>query len=154
MGREGATAARHPGQNCVQVEFTRRHCKAAEIARDSGYRWAWNDTCCIDKSNNVELQESLNSMFVWYHHSALTIVYLSDVPPLSKSGALAKSEWNRRGWTFQEFLASKIILFYQKDWSLYLDDRSLNHKDSAAIMEKLHDATGIDRQVLAVFRPG
>ncbi|KAG2103132.1 uncharacterized protein F5147DRAFT_284580 [Suillus discolor] len=37
-------------------------------------------------------------MFVWYHHSALTIIYLSDVPPSSKSGALAKSEWNRRGW--------------------------------------------------------
>ncbi|KAG0700213.1 hypothetical protein DFH29DRAFT_1056384 [Suillus ampliporus] len=108
-----------------------------EIARDAGYRWAWSDTCCIDKSNNVELQESLNSMFVWYRHSALTIVYLSDVPPSSKSGALAKSEWIRRGWTFQEFVAPKVVLFYQKDWSLYLDDRSPNHKESAVIMEEL-----------------
>ncbi|KAG2126787.1 uncharacterized protein EDB93DRAFT_1272949 [Suillus bovinus] len=64
----------------------RSFCKTA---RDAGYKWAWNDTCCIDKSNNIELQESVNSMFVWYHHSALTIVYLSDVPPSSKSGALA-----------------------------------------------------------------
>jgi hypothetical protein len=125
-----------------------------EIARDAGYLWAWSDTCCIDKSNNVELQESLNSMFIWYRHSALTIVYLSDVPPSSKPGALAKSEWNRRGWTFQEFLASKIIRFYQKDWTLYMDDHSPNHKDSAVIMEELHDATGIDRQALIVFRPG
>ncbi|KAG2337645.1 TPR-like protein, partial [Suillus weaverae] len=52
-----------------------------KTARDLGYRWAWSDTCCIDKSNNVELQKSVNSMFVWYHHSALTIIYLSDVPP-------------------------------------------------------------------------
>ncbi|OJA19078.1 hypothetical protein AZE42_03750, partial [Rhizopogon vesiculosus] len=46
-------------------------------------------------------------MFVWYRHSALTIIYLSDVPPLSKPGALAKSAWNSRGWTVQEFLAPK-----------------------------------------------
>ncbi|KAG1882428.1 hypothetical protein F4604DRAFT_425327 [Suillus subluteus] len=125
-----------------------------EIARDAGYRWAWSDTCCIDKSNNVELQESLNSMFVWYRHSALTIVYLPDVLPSSKSGALAKSEWNRRGWTFQEFLASKVLLFYQNDWSLYLDDHSPNHKESVTIMKELEDATGIDAQALVSFRPG
>jgi hypothetical protein len=124
-----------------------------EIARDAGYRWAWSDTCCIDKSNNVELQASLNSMFVWYRHSALTVVYLPDVPP-SKSGALANSEWNRRGWTFQEFLASKVVLFYQNDWSLYLDDHSPNHKESATIMKELEDATGIDAQALVSFRPG
>ncbi|KAG1789544.1 uncharacterized protein HD556DRAFT_777664 [Suillus plorans] len=126
-------------------------CKAS---RDAGYRWAWNDTCCIDKNNNAEVQESVNSMFIWYHHSALTIVYLSDVPPSSKSGALAKSEWNRRGWTFQEFVAPKVVLFYQKDWTLYLDDRSPNHKDSVAIMKELQDATGIDSRTLVAFRPG
>ncbi|KAG1793138.1 uncharacterized protein HD556DRAFT_522194 [Suillus plorans] len=125
-----------------------------KVARDAGYRWAWMDTCCIDKKSNTELQESINSMFVWYHHSALTIVYLSDVPPSSKYDALAKSEWNRRGWTFQEFLASKVILFYQKDWSLYLDDRFPNHKESPAIMKELEDATGIDARALISFRPG
>ncbi|KAG1799729.1 uncharacterized protein HD556DRAFT_1525032 [Suillus plorans] len=125
-----------------------------KVARDAGYYWAWMDTCCIDKKSNTELQESINSMFIWYHHSALTIVYLSDVPPSSKSGALAKSEWNRRGWTFQEFLASKVILFYQKDWSLYLNDRSSNHKESPAIMKELTDATGIDARALTYFCPG
>ncbi|KAG1793122.1 heterokaryon incompatibility protein-domain-containing protein [Suillus plorans] len=108
-----------------------------KVARDAGYCWAWMDTCCIDKSNNVELQESVNSMFVWYRHSALTIVYLSDVPPSSHPGALASSVWNERGWTFQEFVAPKVVRFYQKDWSLYLDDRSPNHKESSAIMEEL-----------------
>jgi hypothetical protein len=24
-----------------------------KTARDAGYRWAWSDTCCIDKNNNV-----------------------------------------------------------------------------------------------------
>ncbi|KAG2142854.1 heterokaryon incompatibility protein-domain-containing protein [Suillus bovinus] len=125
-----------------------------KTARDLGYRWAWSDTCCIDKSNNVELQESVNSMFVWYHHSALTIVYLSDVPPSSEPGTLAKSTWNTRGWTIQEFLAPNVILFYQKDWTPYLGDCTPNHKDSVAIMQELKDATGIDRQAVVAFRPG
>ncbi|KAG1789521.1 heterokaryon incompatibility protein-domain-containing protein [Suillus plorans] len=100
------------------------------VARDAGYRWAWMDTCCIDKKSNTELQESVNSMFVWYRHSALTIVYLGDVPPSSQPGALARSAWNKRGWTFQESVASRVVIFYQKDWSLYLGDRSPNHKES------------------------
>ncbi|KAG2134884.1 uncharacterized protein EDB93DRAFT_1331178 [Suillus bovinus] len=124
-----------------------------KIARDAGYFWAWMDTCCIDKTNNVELQESVNSMFVWYRHSALTIVYLSDIPPSSPPGALARSVWIERGWTFQEFVAPKVR-FYQKDWSLYLEDRSPNHKESPAIMKELEGATGIDAQALISFRPG
>jgi hypothetical protein len=123
-------------------------------AHDAGYRWAWVDTCCIDRTNNVEVQESVNSMFVWYRHAALTVVYLSDVPPSSKSGALAKSVWSERGWTVQEFLAPRIVLFYQSDWTLYLNDRSPNHKDSAVIMRELGDATGIDPQALVAFHPG
>ncbi|KAG2354123.1 heterokaryon incompatibility protein-domain-containing protein, partial [Suillus spraguei] len=118
-----------------------------KVARDAGYRWAWMDTCCIDKRSNTEVQESVNSMFVWYRHSALTIVYLSDVPPSSKPGALARSIWNERGWTFQEFIAPK-------DWSLYLGDRSPSHKESSAIMKELGNATGIDAQALVTFRPG
>ncbi|KAG2349027.1 WD40 repeat-like protein [Suillus weaverae] len=125
-----------------------------KVARRAGYRWAWSDTCCIDKTNNVELQESLNSMFVWYRHSALTIVYLSDVPPRSKAGALAKSAWNTRGWTIGEFLAPRVILFYQQDWTLYLNDRSSNHKESVGIMQELGDAVGVDPRAIVAFRPG
>ncbi|KAG1758138.1 heterokaryon incompatibility protein-domain-containing protein [Suillus occidentalis] len=125
-----------------------------KTARDAGYRWAWIDTCCIDQNNNVELQKSLNSMFIWYRHSALTIVYLADVPTLSKFGALTRSAWNTRGWTLPEFLAPKIVLFYQRDWTLYLNDRSCNHKESVTIMGELENATGINAQALVTFRPG
>ncbi|KAG1830460.1 hypothetical protein EV424DRAFT_294229 [Suillus variegatus] len=125
-----------------------------KTARDLGYRWAWSDTCCIDKNIDFERQVSIKSMFDWYRHSALTVVYLSDVPPLSKSGALAESAWNTRGWTVQEFLAPKIIIFYQNDWTPYLDDRTPNHKDSVAIMQELEDVTGIDRRAVMAFRPG
>ncbi|KAG1814086.1 hypothetical protein EV424DRAFT_1326288 [Suillus variegatus] len=128
--------------------------KFCQVARDAGHRWAWSDTCCIDQNNNVEVQQSVNSMFVWYHHSALTIVYLSDIPPSSKWGALANSIWNTRGWTVQEFLAPKIVLFYQADWTLYLDDRSHNHKESVSIMRELERSTGINARALAAFHPG
>jgi hypothetical protein len=86
-----------------------------KTVRDMGHRWAWSDTCCIDQNNHVDLQRSVNSMFVWYRHSVLTIIYLSDVPPSLKSGALANSTWNTRGWTIQEFLAPNVVLFYQAD---------------------------------------
>ncbi|OAX36019.1 hypothetical protein K503DRAFT_331321 [Rhizopogon vinicolor AM-OR11-026] len=126
-------------------------CKAAH---DMGYRWAWSDTCCIDKNNNVDLQKTINFMFLWYRSSALTIVYLSDVPPSLKSGALAKSAWITRGWTIGEFLAPKVVLFYQNDWTPYLDDRSSNHKESLVIMQEMADATGMDGPALVAFRPG
>ncbi|KAG2149048.1 WD40-repeat-containing domain protein [Suillus bovinus] len=128
--------------------------KFCKIAHHAGYYWAWVDTCCIDQNNNVELQESVNSMFVWYRNSALTIIYLSDVSPSSKSGALTNSAWNTRGWTVQEFLAPAIILFYQADWTLYLDDRSPNHKESVNIMQELEYSTGINTQALVAFSPG
>ncbi|KAG1817516.1 uncharacterized protein BJ212DRAFT_1269921 [Suillus subaureus] len=136
------------------VDSTTKLQSFCEITRDAGFLWAWMDTCCIDQKNNVELQKSVNSMFVWYHNSALTIVYLSDVLPSSKSCTLARSAWNKRGWTVQEFLAPKVILFYQQDWTLYVDHQSTNHKESTAIMQELGDATGIDLRSLITFRPG
>src|SRR6267154_2949263 len=123
-------------------------------AHDAGCRWAWSDTCCIDKKNNVELQQSIISMFVWYRYSAVTIVYLSDVLPGSNSVTLADSAWNERGWTVGEFLAPNRVLFYQKDWTLYRNDRSPNHKQSDAIMQELGHATRIDSESLVRFRPG
>ncbi|KAG2340753.1 hypothetical protein BDR05DRAFT_966632 [Suillus weaverae] len=126
-------------------------CKTARAAE---YRWGWIDTCCINQADPAELQKSLNSMFDWYRTSALTMVYLSDVPPLSKPRALARSAWNTRGWTVPEFLAPKVIRFYQNDWTPYLDDHSPNHKQSDVIMQELEYATGIDAKTLANFSPG
>jgi len=35
-------------------------------ALEAGFRYVWIDTCCIDKTNNTELSEAINSMFRWY----------------------------------------------------------------------------------------
>jgi hypothetical protein len=50
-----------------------------EQARVDRLQYFWVDTCCIDKSNSVELAEAINSMFRWYQDAAKCYVYLPDV---------------------------------------------------------------------------
>ncbi|KAL6892130.1 hypothetical protein GGI43DRAFT_196890 [Trichoderma evansii] len=85
-------------------------------AAKDGLGYAWIDTCCIDKTNLVELSEAINSMFRWYQDAAICYVFLSDVSsdedPQKAGSNFRKSRWFRRGWTLQELLAPKIIRFY------------------------------------------
>lgn len=113
--------------------------------RDARLRWAWSDTCCIDKKDIAVLQEALVSMFKWYQGSALTIVYLHGVGP--ESGGLTDSPWNSRAWTYQEYVAAKVIQFYTENWTPYLnmpvfDDHNqiLNHKASQEIIREMSQA--------------
>ena len=115
-----------------------------------GHFWAWSDTCCIDKESSAELQEAIGSMFLWYHRSALTIVHLADV---SDTYPLTKSEWFKRGWTLQELLAPRVLLFFTQDWSVYRDISS-NHKEDTAILGELEQVTGIMPGQLSSFLPG
>jgi hypothetical protein len=118
------------------------------ISKDLGHRWAWSDTCCIDKSNNAELQESIISMFSWYRGSAITIVYLADVSDISQ---LKHSQWFKRGWTLQELLAPRFVRFYRQDWQPLIDSDG-NHKDE--LLTVLHEITHIEINVLKEFQPG
>ncbi|KIM60782.1 hypothetical protein SCLCIDRAFT_26314 [Scleroderma citrinum Foug A] len=120
-------------------------------AYERGYLWAWSDTCCIDKDSTAELAKSIASMFSWYRRSALTIVYLSDV---SEDGMMCSSAWFKRGWTLQELLAPRNLLFYKQDWSLYKESPSSNHKEDDVVLGDLEDATGITRSYFADFDPG
>lgn len=78
-----------------------------------GLKWAWVDSCCIDKRSSAELSEAINSMFAWYTKSDICFVYLADVLPggLSTEDAnnlddeFSKSRWFTRGWTLQELIA-------------------------------------------------
>ncbi|KAL4063060.1 hypothetical protein V8B97DRAFT_2087713 [Scleroderma yunnanense] len=120
-------------------------------ARNHGYLWAWCDTCCIDKDSTVELATAIASMFSWYRRSALTIVYLSDV---FRFGQLSNSAWFTRGWTLQELLAPRNVLFYTQRWSLYKPSASSNHKDDDIVLDELERATGITSHYLTEFSPG
>ena len=125
-----------------------------KIVRDAGLHWAWSDTCCINKADHFVLQEALVVMFKWYQGSALTLVLLCGVPSLSKYGDLVKSIWNTRAWTFQEYHASKVVRFYNEDWTLYLNLDIPNHKESPEIILEMEEATGISARALMALQPG
>ena len=125
------------------------------LARSLGFQWAWSDTCCVDKVNNVVLQESLVAMFTWYRGSSLTTVYLRGVSSESQlPGGLKRSIWNTRGWTYQEYVAAETVQFYTEDWKPYLGLDMFNHKESPIIISEMEQVSGISAQDLAVLRPG
>lgn len=59
--------------------------------RVRGLKYAWVDTCCIDKRSSAELTESINSMFKWYANAKECYVYMSDVD-LNNTEALSVPE--------------------------------------------------------------
>ncbi|KAH7333345.1 heterokaryon incompatibility protein-domain-containing protein [Rhexocercosporidium sp. MPI-PUGE-AT-0058] len=96
---------------------------ACEIARAEGYEWIWADTVCIDKTNSVELSETINMMYEWYRDAIVCYAFLSDVPPATleecaESGnSFRCSRWFTRGWTLQELLAPAEVIFYSREWT-------------------------------------
>ena len=54
--------------------------RCCEVAESHGFRWIWNDTCCIDKTSSAELSEAINSMYRYYSLAKVCFAYLSDVP--------------------------------------------------------------------------
>ncbi|KAF8557067.1 TPR-like protein [Imleria badia] len=125
-----------------------------KVVRDSGFHWAWSDTCCINKADPAVLQEALVSMFKWYEGSAVTIVVLRGVRSPSKRRDLVDSIWNKRAWTLQEYHASKVVRFYTEDWKPYLNLDIPNHKESPEIISEMEEATGVSARTLMALRPG
>ncbi|KAK0627618.1 hypothetical protein B0T14DRAFT_139926 [Immersiella caudata] len=113
-----------------------------------GLRFFWVDTCCIDKSNSVELQEAINSMFRWYRNATKCYTYLVDVsitPPDVENKSLWEpafraSRWFTRGWTLQELIAPTSIEFFSKEEGR-LGDRT-------TLEQVIHDVTGIPLKIL------
>jgi hypothetical protein len=87
-------------------------------ARKHGFHYAWIDTCCINKDSSAELTESINSMFRWYQNAEECYAFLSDLPSkTSAKDGFPKCKWFTRGWTLQELIAPKKVLFYDQAWN-------------------------------------
>lgn len=118
--------------------------RACEVARNAGYRLIWNDACCIDKSSSAELTEAINSMFELYKNADICYTFLADVPdgdiPSDISSQFRSSRWHTRGWTLQELIAPKRMVFLTKTW------RILGTKIGLASI--LEDCTGVDFAIL------
>ncbi len=87
-----------------------------ELALSEGWKYAWIDTCCIDKTNSVDLSEAINSMYEWYEKAQVCYVYLVDVSTTGIDDELYRARWFSRGWTLQELLAPRTVVFYNTSW--------------------------------------
>ncbi|KAI0141967.1 heterokaryon incompatibility protein-domain-containing protein [Pestalotiopsis sp. NC0098] len=115
--------------------------RCAERALSDGYEYIWVDTCCIDKTSSAELQEAINSMFKWYEKAGVCYAYLSDVDSSTPGrGVLTSSRWFSRGWTLQELLAPREVLFFDMNW------KKLGPK--YGLLDLLAKKTGIDSYFL------
>lgn len=122
-------------------EKLRRSCERA--LRDN-YKYIWIDTCCIDKSSSSELSEAINSMYAWYQEASECYAFLDDAPDLldtpAAKDAFRRSVWFTRGWTLQELLAPKTVVFFSKNWECL--------GEKTAISPLLADITKIDEDIL------
>jgi len=113
-----------------------------EQAKKEGKQYVWIDTCCIDKSSSAELSEAINSMYSWYSDARVCYVYMSDVSKEDIDATFTTSRWFTRGWTLQELLAPKSVIFYDKEWEC------LGGKRDGRLARLIIDITKIDRDVL------
>ncbi|ORX93522.1 hypothetical protein BCR34DRAFT_677790, partial [Clohesyomyces aquaticus] len=115
-------------------------------AERDGLQYFWVDTCCINKSNQVVLQDAINSMFRWYQNAKECYVYLSDVSTAKRKvssnsskfpwePAFRVSRWFSRGWTLQELLAPRSVQFFSCEG---------NHLgDKTTLVQQIYEITGI-----------
>lgn len=83
------------------------------VGRGDSIDHVWIDTCCINKESSNELAKAIKSMLRWYQQASICFAYLSDV---TSAQDILKSEWYDRGWTLQELLAPRQVIFFDQDW--------------------------------------
>jgi hypothetical protein len=84
----------------------------------AGIEWLWIDTCCINKEHATELSRAINLMFEWYREADVCLAYLRDVEKAGDELGLQRSEWFERGWTLQELLAPRTVVFLSRTWEV------------------------------------
>lgn len=106
----------------------------------------WLDTVCIDKKDPTELSMSINSMYRWYKEAEVCFAYLDDYPTMEVP-IFTQSKWFTRGWTLQELVAPRKVIFFDKDWKEIGDKISLQTsltrqtKISGNYLLHLHDVS-------------
>ncbi|KAL2105954.1 hypothetical protein VUR80DRAFT_7510 [Thermomyces stellatus] len=120
--------ARHGYQKILKIA---EHCRVSQIG------FFWIDTCCIDKSNGMEVSEAILSAYRWYREAAVCFVYLADVPAADmladRDSVFRRSWWFTRGWTLVELLAPTARVWFDQDWNFIFPDSRL-----------ISEITGID----------
>ncbi|PPQ76116.1 hypothetical protein CVT26_011671, partial [Gymnopilus dilepis] len=111
------------------------------------FKHIWIDTCCIDKTSSSELSEAINSMYMWYKEANVCYVYLSDVNSdegVADMSSFRQSRWFTRGWTLQELIAPRYVVFFDRDWNEIGTKLSLR--------QEISDITGVPTELLSGLR--
>ncbi|PVH96266.1 HET-domain-containing protein, partial [Periconia macrospinosa] len=109
-----------------------------ELALEKKLEYAWIDTCCIDKTSSAELSESINSMFKWYNQATICFAYLADWE--SEEASFSHCKWFTRGWTLQELIAPKEVIFYDKTW--------VNRGNKLELKSEIYRACNVPENIL------
>lgn len=119
---------------------------ACQRVRADGFKFLWLDTCCIDKTNSSELSEAINSMYKYYENAEICYAYLQDVQKTSPvdmdalKASFVRSRWFTRGWTLQELLAPRFLVFCDQTW------KKLGSREDWS--QEIEKASGIQPQYL------
>jgi Heterokaryon incompatibility protein (HET) len=116
------------------MEEARRILDLNLFPRKGRNRYLWNDTCCINKADANELNESLAMMGQWYNNADFCLVHLdtkestewvhtwdhlekkADNPNWRTFAEIEKPNWATRGWTLQELVLSKMTFYVNSLW--------------------------------------
>ena len=123
----------HPSPASSPNRGFKKIISACKLSREDRIDYIWVDTVCINKVNNVELDEALNSMWAWYRDAKVCYACLEDfeyVPSKSLFSGLAASRWFTRGWTLQELLAPRLVKFCDRTWTVFGTKASLSREIS------------------------
>ncbi|KAK6436444.1 hypothetical protein LTR95_007362 [Oleoguttula sp. CCFEE 5521] len=133
----------------LKGEGYRKVIDCCALAKSRGLDYVWIDTCCIDKRSSAELSEAINSMWKWYTHAKECYAYLVDVDSMTtpvgrpfESPPYKSSAWFNRGWTLQELLAPRVVIFYDVFW------RRIGEKLDDSILSEITRITPIPRDCL------
>ncbi len=125
---------------------------ACAVARAYGYLLLWIDSCCIEKESSAELSEAINSMFNWYRCATVCFAFIPNLPfdlvDTSYDDATEvvhclrmDCKWFKRGWTLQELIAPREVIFLGEGWRFVGNKSELAYLLAVAV-------TGIEAEIL------
>ncbi|KAL7817080.1 tol protein [Trichoderma gracile] len=151
-----------------EVDLPETILDAMYMARKLGFRYLWVDQLCIVQDDEVDKENHVRHMPYIFANAYLTIAAaygdlytgLLPISPRrhqreSKAGnssgstkdhseLLRQSKWNNRGWTLQELLYSRRIVFFFQDTVTWECHCNLWQKNSINIMPKLRASSRHD----------
>ncbi|KAK7443545.1 hypothetical protein VKT23_015718 [Stygiomarasmius scandens] len=131
---------------------------ACRQARKNNIRYIWVDTCCIKQGDHADVTENIISMYAYYQNAEICYTYLTYNGSIN---LFNNDGWFLRGWTLQELLAPRTVMFFNWHWHCIGDKHLLRNRIHhittipLAVLsgeQSLHDVDILTRMSWAVHR--